>query len=264
MGKIILQSELSSVRIVAVLGGYYFTMATLTLGATQIAYVVEERPRRRYPAIRVEVDRRVTVLVPTNYPQNQIEPLLHQKADWILKHVTAPSRASSTKTFADGDQFMFLGFPIRLEVFNGTVTGSISTVTYRNHVLTMNVALETKGQQVDIIRSALVQWFSRQAEEYFPDRIRYFSRKIEVEPKRLKISEYKSRWGFCRDDGMIALNWRIIQAPPSVINYVVVHELVHLAHPHHRPIFWQTVGDFMPDFDNSKTWLKEHGGELIW
>jgi predicted metal-dependent hydrolase len=114
------------------------------------------------------------------------------------------------------------------------------------------------------VRIALVGWFYERALEVLPGRVTHYSHRLNAHPKALKIREYKSRWGFCRADGLIALNWRLIQAPLAVIDYVVVHELIHQTYPHHQPTFWAAVKRARPTADHERQWLKTHGRELFW
>jgi len=240
-------------------------MPSLTLGTTTIWYIVEPRPRRRYPAIQVDAQRQVRVLVPLKFPRREIVPLLKRHGDWIVKHVTAPPREPSLpqKQFVTGEKFSLQGEGLVLEV--ATLSGKTSAVTQNGGNLCVTVPpsiAEEDGSPA--VRELLIDWFYRQAVQALPKRIAYYSPQVGVDVTRLKIWEYKSRWGFCRDDGLIALNWRIIQAPRFIIDYVVVHELTHRRHPHHQAAFWDGVKAVLPDYEISKQWLKTHGAELVW
>ena len=76
---------------------------------------------------------------------------------------------------------------------------------------------------------------------------------------RLGLSNARTRWGSCTSTGAIRLNWRLIKAPPPVIDYVVVHELAHRIEMNHSPAFWQTVEQACPDFSEQRRFLKIHG-----
>ncbi len=239
-------------------------MPVLTLGTTTIPYTIEERPRRQHPAIQVDADRKVTVLLPLHFPEDQIEPLLARKARWILNHVTAPLPPTpmSSKRFVSGEGFLFRGHLLRLKV--STTSAAQPEVTQQGRTLRVTVPTLPAPQQSIAVRDVLTQWFYQQAAEVLPQRVNHYAGVVGIGPERLKISEYKSRWGFCREDGLIALNWRIIQAPLPVIDYVVVHELTHRRYPHHRQTFWQAVEAVLPDYEVRKQWLKDHGAELGW
>ncbi|WP_133627269.1 M48 family metallopeptidase [Fonticella tunisiensis] len=79
---------------------------------------------------------------------------------------------------------------------------------------------------------------------------------------RVVVKEQKSIWGSCSSRGNINFNWRLIMAPLSVIDYVVIHELCHLKHQDHSSKFWSLVEYVMPDYKEKKKWLRENGGRL--
>ncbi len=238
-------------------------MPTVTIGTTTIPYIIEERPRRQHPAIQVDANRQVTVLVPRLFPTDQIERLLQKKARWILNHVTEPQRTPPVahKQFVSGEGYLFRGHLLRLKV---AMANTQSEVIHQGRMIRVAVPSMPVPQQSVAVREALTQWFYSQAVELLPQRIDHYAPIVGMGPERLKIAEYKARWGFCRDDGLIALNWRIVQAPLSVIDYVIVHELTHRRYPHHRRTFWQAVETVFPDFAIRKQWLKDHGVELGW
>lgn len=78
----------------------------------------------------------------------------------------------------------------------------------------------------------------------------------------ITIRDQKTRWGSCSSRGTLSFNYRLIFAPPAVLDYVVVHELCHLTHMNHSKEFWNLVGSVMPDYRAHRRWLKDHGQEL--
>lgn len=78
----------------------------------------------------------------------------------------------------------------------------------------------------------------------------------------ITVRDQKTRWGSCSSRGTLSFNYRLIFAPPAVLDYVVVHELCHLTHMNHSKEFWNLVGSVMPDYKKHRKWLKEHGREL--
>ena len=80
--------------------------------------------------------------------------------------------------------------------------------------------------------------------------------------KKINFKDTKSRWGSCSSTGSIMLNWRLIMAPPAVYNYVIIHELAHLVHMNHGPLFWKLVQELSPNYLKDKEWLKKNGKEI--
>ena len=85
---------------------------------------------------------------------------------------------------------------------------------------------------------------------------------IQKKIKKISFKDAKSRWGSCSSTGSIMLNWRLIMVPPSVYKYVIIHELAHLVHMNHGPLFWKLVQELSPNYSNDKEWLKKNGGEI--
>ena len=104
--------------------------------------------------------------------------------------------------------------------------------------------------------------YRKAARDYLTARIIFYNKLTGGEYYKITIRDQKSRWGSCSSTGTLSFNYRLIFAPPKVLDYVVVHELCHLTHMNHSKDFWNTVATIMPDYMKYKTWLKEHGHEL--
>ena len=85
---------------------------------------------------------------------------------------------------------------------------------------------------------------------------------IQKKIKKISFKDTKSRWGSCSSTGSIMLNWRLIMVPPSVYNYVIIHEIAHLVHMNHGPLFWKLVQELLPNYSKDKEWLKKNGREI--
>ena len=95
------------------------------------------------------------------------------------------------------------------------------------------------------------------------ERVAHFAPLVGRQPGRITIREQKTRWGSCSAKKNLNFNWKLMLAPPDVLDYVVVHELCHLIHLDHSPAFWALVGSVLPDYRARRRWLKEHGDELM-
>lgn len=115
----------------------------------------------------------------------------------------------------------------------------------------------------DAQRTALEKRYINAAKEYFPKRVSYFQQFTGGTYNRITIRDQKTRWGSCSARGTLSFNWRLMLAPPAILDYVVVHELCHLTHMDHSPAFWQAVGEVYPDYSTARKWLKDHGQELV-
>jgi predicted metal-dependent hydrolase len=100
-------------------------------------------------------------------------------------------------------------------------------------------------------------WLMRQAKSRFTERLNHFAPQLGVQWRKLSLSNAGTRWGSASADGSIRLNWRLIHFKPSVIDYVVAHELSHLRVMNHSPQFWDTVATLIPDYAQLRGQLKE-------
>ncbi|WP_414897536.1 M48 family metallopeptidase [Rhodovulum sp. YEN HP10] len=98
---------------------------------------------------------------------------------------------------------------------------------------------------------------------YLNETVQRWKRIVGAEPGRfVQVMDLGYRWGSCSADGTLNFHWRVMQLPPRIIEYVVVHELVHIKVPNHSEKFWKMLGSVMPDYESRKAWLKQKGGEL--
>ena len=104
--------------------------------------------------------------------------------------------------------------------------------------------------------------FRKAAKEYFPKRVSHYHALTGGTYHKITIRDQKTRWGSCSSNGTLSFNYRLMYAPPRVLDYVVVHELCHLTHMNHSKDFWNMVASIMPEYKTYRQWLKEHGKEL--
>ena len=112
------------------------------------------------------------------------------------------------------------------------------------------------------MRAAIRQALSKRALARIRERLDRCAPRIGVEFGRVAVRDQRSRWGSCSAKGNLNFNWKLIMAPPEVLDYVVIHELCHRIEFNHSPRFWQLVRDQMPEYEDWKKWLKRHGSEL--
>jgi predicted metal-dependent hydrolase len=108
----------------------------------------------------------------------------------------------------------------------------------------------------------VVDWLKREARRRIDERVSYYADQLGVRPRRITIRDTSSRWGSCSSARSLSFSWRLILAPPAVLDYVVAHEVAHLRELNHRPRFWRLVASLGPEIDESQAWLSEHGALL--
>ncbi|MDP1896858.1 MAG: SprT family zinc-dependent metalloprotease [Sulfurimicrobium sp.] len=230
-------------------------MAThrIRLNNEEIPYLLLRSPRRRSIGLKVGPTG-LTVSVPARLLQHEWEAVLHQKSDWVrdkLEHMRA--HAVPDFCWQHGEFIPFLGRSLELVV----ETGGPRTQAVRCDSL-LRVGLADPGDSA-ALKNRVIHWYRREALVFFQDRVQLLARQLDVSVSRLSLTSARTRWGSCSSSGAIRLNWRLIKAPPAVIDYVVVHELAHLIELNHSSAFWQIVTQACPDFREQKIFLKKHG-----
>ncbi|XOF33464.1 MAG: M48 family metallopeptidase [Candidatus Electrothrix sp. YB6] len=234
-------------------------------------YEIIRSPRRKTACISVGPNCSVRVLVPSFLQEEQIEELVQRKSSWIkgkIAHFQKIRQNSRAKQYVSGACFPYLGRNYRLKVVQGVQDNGqddpagqrVKLINGRFYV-TLPSGL-VQEQREYLIREQLVSWFREHAVVRLQEITARYAQQMTVVPASVGIKSYRSRWGSCHADGRIYYNWRIIAAPRSVVDYVVVHELCHLVHPDHSPRFWRFLATVLPDYAVQKEWLRINGGGL--
>jgi predicted metal-dependent hydrolase len=217
-----------------------------------------ERTRRRTVAIYVDPQKGVVVRAPKRASDREIHGFLMKKAPWILRKLDeVQQRAAETPnhTYRGGDVFLYRGEQYLLR---------ISPVQKNQVNLTgQEIVVNVKpGTPMENIPAMLRKWYLARARELLNERVSFYSRELGVTPARVAIRNQSRRWGSCSSKGNVNLNWKLVMAPPAVLDYVVAHELCHLRYPNHRPEFWRLLATLMPDYGERRLWLKKNGHRL--
>ncbi len=114
----------------------------------------------------------------------------------------------------------------------------------------------------DHLARRLTDWLKREARRDIARSVKIHAETLEVAPSKIMIRDQKSRWGSCSSNGTLAFSWRLILAPPFVLDYVAAHEVAHLVEMNHAPAFWRTLRSTSADVDRAEAWLKAHGTRL--
>jgi len=225
-------------------------------------YKVIRRPRRKTVGICVKPDQTVQVAIPKRFPLAKVDALVRAKTDWIHRKLSRYRDIQAQyqpKQYVSGEIFTYLGRDYRLQVVEGAKT----PVNLRRGALRVGVpdTLSTE-KRPSFVSRALETWFCELAQQHLGERTTWYAARMQVVPASVGIKSYRSRWGSCHADGRIYFNWRIIMASPSIVDYVVVHELCHLVHHNHSSDYWHLVESIMPEYRDARGWLKQHGHGL--
>lgn len=212
---------------------------------------------RKTIGITVERDRRVVVRVPRHMSEQAISEAIESKRFWIWQKLRDPRKypdPAPHKEYVTGETFLYLGQHCALTLTNGE-GGAVRLVGQQ-----FEMAGADRRNGDALFRS----WYLAQAKEKLRPRIAGFATEMGVSYSRIWIRDLKYRWGSCTPGGTLSFNWRIIQAPMIVVDYLIVHELAHILETNHSPEFWNIVAVHVPSWTKARSWLKQHGGRLEW
>jgi len=240
-------------------------MQKIKLGNQLMKYEIV-RTSRKTMGIIVDHDRNIIVRSPKNTAESKIEEVLKKKTNWILsklKEMDKIKPAPKEKEFMTGEKLSYLGRRYRMEVNPEEISKTEVKLYQGKFIIDYPVRLKDKKDQRRVkIRTALVEWYRDHAKEKINERVSKYKVKLDVEPNNVVVKKQKKRWGSCSSKGNLNFNWKIIMAPMSVVDYLVVHELTHLIHDNHSRDFWSTVAAVIPDIKEKKEWLKVNGRRL--
>ena len=219
---------------------------------------VSRTDRIKSATIKVE-EGIVIVVVPRLLTQERIKKLLDDKKLWIKQKIALHPQAKviHEKQYVSGEAFSYLGRNYRLKVAEGELT-PIKLVQGR-----LAISVPKGSSQSKLVKYALTSWLRTRAELKLREKLIRYSPIVGVETNGYKVKSFQSRWGSCTPRGRVDFNWKIIMAPNRVVDYVVVHELCHLKQHDHSPQFWKLVESIMPDYLESKEWLRVNGAGLM-
>ena len=214
--------------------------------------------RKKSASIQLK-DGQVRVRAPRSLSDKRINDLIKKRAPWIKEKLKEYSKRPQavTKKYEDGEIFSYLNRNYELKI----VESDEEAVKLKNGCLVVSICKEDFGKNIKV-QNLLTDWYRNHAHKYLQERTDKFANIIGVSPSSISVKNYKSRWGSCSINGAIDYNWKIIQAPKKIIDYVVVHELCHLIEHNHSPKYWSYVEKFMPNWKESRDWLKENSDIL--
>jgi len=226
---------------------------------TAVPYRIRRSDRARRARIRVSSDG-VEVVVPRRLPLREVEPFVEEKRKWIERTLRRMAEAEAERPPArleDGGEVPYLGERLRLDV-------QVEAGRVRPHVArlgeTLRVRVGLPGREA--VEDALERWFRRQARDEVASRLDAAVTRAGTDYSRLQIRGQRTRWASCSSDGAMSFNWRLLLAPPEILDYVVEHEVAHLEVHDHSERFWSLLASRSPDVREHERWLRRHGQSL--
>ena len=234
-------------------------MPILTVGETQIPYVLKRSGTGERARITVTPEI-VEVIVPEDATGEQIDGALHRRRSWIFEQrhrmLEVSSNAPSVYRFTSGAKVPYRGRLMRLTVV--PTDDTLVHVSYRNGFYVECPTSLPESSRDPLIEDALRLWFKKRLRDDVSAFVRRHGGSNDLIPKDFRIKDQKHLWGSCGKDRIVNLNWHLVFAPKTVLEYAVVHELCHLRHRNHDRSFWGLVASILPGYEDRKSWLEKN------
>ncbi|MYD50919.1 MAG: M48 family metallopeptidase [Dehalococcoidia bacterium] len=235
---------------------------SVRVAGTTIEYEVH-RSSRRKKSVQIRVERGVVlVVVPSVAKSGVIRRAVRDRAEWILNKLSQAPPEGIQKRFVNGESLPYLGEDVRIVVrFADVPSPEIRLDDGRFRVA---VPPNLRGKRrLEAMRQAFIEWYRERALDQVTECVdRWWPKLGRGGRSRVLIRNQRRRWGSCASDGTIRINWRVIMLEPSLIEYIVVHELAHLSVRNHSPDFKKLMASVLPDFRDREKRLGQTEGIL--
>lgn len=240
--------------------------ATVTIAGREAPYVVRISSRSRRAALHIHPRRGLEVVLPKGTPASAAAELLREKEDWLAKNAVHIHRAARSRLpMRDGSRLPYLGDWLELRLEPGGRRGVSldgARILIRLGHSGHEHAPNPNGGNEEAARSTLEAWYRKQARRRILARVAALRQPPDDPIRRLSIRDQDTRWGSCSSARSLSFNWRLIMAPPEILDSVVVHELVHLNVLDHSPKFWQALDARFPRHRACRRWLDANAYRL--
>lgn len=219
-------------------------------------HLIRSRKRRKTLSLQIQENGRVVLSVPYHTPKGEIERFIEERESWIAKKISEKERSirENKKVFIPGETFLYLGESYPLEIREPDRYEPPLKLSFGKFILDQD--------RIEEARDLFIHWYKKEAQEAIAGRADYYSHRLHLFPKGIRITSAQSRWGSCARDNRLSFSWRVILAPLAIVDYVLIHELSHIKEKNHSRSFWGNVASVLPDYKRRRLWLKENGHRL--
>ena len=218
------------------------------------------RSSRATTDIIIERDGRIVVRAPQWADDALIADIVAAKQYWIFQGLAEWRDLNATRIlreYKNGEGFLYLGRSYRLLLVNDQQ----APLLLKDGRFRLRRDLVEQGE-MDAVKAVFREYYQDKGLARLRERVAYYAPKVGVAPPEVEVRELGHRWASCSPQGNLAFHWKCIMAPPTIIDYIVVHELCHVHQADHTDAFWNEVDKVLPDFWERKEWLRKNGAGL--
>lgn len=211
--------------------------------------------------ISISIDEKGEIIVraPMNMDYGSIERIIENKIDWIYKSkniIEDKIEYLKSMGILQGQNMLWLGKLLKVEKLPSNIKGC--------HVEILDDRIAVYGNEEllrdhETVSRSIRKFYREKSKIIFNKRVGLYSKKINLYPNKINIRCQKTRWGSCSSNRNLSFNYKLLMAPIDVIDYIVVHELCHLAYMNHSKEYWSLVGSIIPQYLERRNWLKNSG-----
>lgn len=229
------------------------TERILTVNGRELPLTIRRNPRATRITLRIEPGgRALKMTIPQSVKEREVQDFLERHQGWLKSRL---SRQSLVGMIEDGGEISLRGIKHRI-VHTGQLRGLTQAIDSElGHVLSVSGLEEHLPRRIS-------DYLKKEARKDLETLAQDYARQIGKPIKSLSLKDTRSRWGSCSWDGRLSFSWRIVMAPPLVIDYLAAHEVAHLREMNHGPAFWSLCEELCPRMQEAKIWLKRHGSAL--
>ena len=209
------------------------------------------RSKRKTLSLTINENAELIIRAPKRLSIEKIQDFINEKENWINRKKRLIENQIKDVT-SNHNKLLYLGnlFPINVEQNASKELFFTGEEFIANSIEPNSLSLSIK------------KWYKNKFKEIALPRVAYFANKHNLMVNQVRIKNQKTMWGSCSSKNNINLNYLLLMAPMGVIDYVIVHELVHTIHRNHSTDFWDSVESIMPEFQEHKRWLQKNGYKL--
>lgn len=225
-----------------------------------IEYILLPGTDRKTTDIVLERDGKITVRPPKAFTPEQVDAVVERRRMWIYKNLAEWKDLNATRVlrrWVNGESFLYLGRSYRLKL----MSDQKEDLKLKEGMFIIRRSIIDRGGE-KAAKKVFEDYYTTKGLIRFSEKVEYYAPKVGVNPSSIYVGDIGYKWGSCNKNGKLSFHWKAMMAKPSVIDYIIVHELCHMHHRNHTEAFWNEVDKIMPNYRDRKSWLKLNGANF--